>query len=76
MASFKFASAGVVTLGVGLPCLRKRVTLVGGTTYFYPCKQFVSANRGNFLDERMRNKTFKRKTTWRPLLKRVTVLGE
>ena len=35
MGSFKLASAGRVTLGVGLSCLRKRVTLVGGTTFFH-----------------------------------------
>ena len=35
MESFKLASAGRVALGVGLPCLRKRVTLVGGTTFIH-----------------------------------------
>ena len=41
-----------------------RVTLftkesdLGGWDSFYPCKPFVLANRDNFSDERMRNKTF------------------
>ena len=32
MESFQLVSAGRVTLAVGTPCLRNRVTLVGGTT--------------------------------------------
>ena len=38
-----------------------------GRDNFYPCKQFVSANRDNFSDERMRNKTFNGKTIRQPL---------
>ena len=40
-----------------------------GGDNFYPCKQFVSANRDNFSDKRMRNKTFNRETIWRLLFK-------
>ena len=35
MESFQLVSAGRVTLAVGTPCLRNRVTLVGGTTFVH-----------------------------------------
>jgi hypothetical protein len=32
MESFQLVSAGTVTLAIGTPCLRNKITLVGGTT--------------------------------------------
>ena len=70
MGSFKLTSAGRVTLGVGLPCLRKRVTLVGGATFIYV----------NSLS-RLTGTTFQTnacaiKHLVQPLLKQVTVLSK
>jgi hypothetical protein len=60
MEGFQLVSAGRVTLAVGTPCLRNRVTLVEGTTFVHVSSLpwFASASRGNFLDLRMLSKNF------------------
>ena len=60
MEGFQLVSAGRVTLAVGTPCLRNRVTLVGETTFVHvnSLRWFASASRGNFLDLRMLNRNF------------------
>jgi hypothetical protein len=60
MEGFQLVSADRVTLAVGTPCLRNRVTLVGETTFVHvnSLRWFASASRGNFLDLRMLNRNF------------------
>jgi hypothetical protein len=48
MERFQLVSAGRVTLAVGTPCLRSRVTLACRRDNYCPYKQFVSASMDNF----------------------------
>ena len=48
MESFQLVWAGRVSLAVGIPCLRNRVTLVGGTTFVDVNSLSVSPSMDNF----------------------------
>jgi hypothetical protein len=47
MGSFQLVSAGTVTLAVGTPCLRNRITLVGGTTFVHVNSTFALFSLGS-----------------------------